>query len=348
MKIHILTKIKNGAWGGGNQFLSALKCEFEKMGVYIDNPDEAEVILFNSFPFGDEQQILKLYNLQKKNKVIIHRLAGPMLLARGHDLLVDKMIYLINGFFADGTIFQSKWSMRENYLLGLKKKDFETIITNAPNPEIFKKNNVFVPIEKGRKIKLIITSWSTNPNKGFEFSKFLDDRLDYVKYDLSFVGNVNYDFKNIHKLGVLSSGQLAAELPKYDIFVFTSKVEACSNALIEALHCGLPAVAFNGSSNPEIIGGTNGELFNGKEDLLEKIDKIASDLDGYKQNIRVISLSEVAKDYYKFMLDVCEKAKNKTHSNFFALSIVFVLWIFWKISNKVFLIKNKIFSYGKR
>jgi len=47
MKIHILHDFKDQPWGGGNQFLKALKSEFEKQKVYEEESDKANVILFN-------------------------------------------------------------------------------------------------------------------------------------------------------------------------------------------------------------------------------------------------------------------------------------------------------------
>ena len=48
MKIHILYLFKDGPWGGGNQFLKALRNEFIKMNFYEEIPEKADVILFNS------------------------------------------------------------------------------------------------------------------------------------------------------------------------------------------------------------------------------------------------------------------------------------------------------------
>ncbi|MBA7489471.1 hypothetical protein ES702_00005 [subsurface metagenome] len=39
MKIHILYKFIEGPWGGGNQFLKALRDYFRKVGVYSDTPE---------------------------------------------------------------------------------------------------------------------------------------------------------------------------------------------------------------------------------------------------------------------------------------------------------------------
>jgi len=65
------------------------------------------------------------------------------------------------------------------------------------------------------------------------------------------------------------------------------------------LSCGLPCLAFNSSSNPEIIG-QGGELFNSAEDLLKKIDKIANNYLSYQKKLPIFSLNKIAKDYFNF------------------------------------------------
>ena len=47
-KIHILFKFIEGPYGGGNQFLKALRDYFNEIGIYSEKPEEADIILFNS------------------------------------------------------------------------------------------------------------------------------------------------------------------------------------------------------------------------------------------------------------------------------------------------------------
>jgi len=187
-KIHILFEFKSGPWGGGNQFLKGLKKEWIKTNVYEKNPSTADIILFNSFPFGQEKLFKKAYQLKKQGKILIHRVDGPIFKIRNKDLEVDKVIYLFNNLLADGTIFQSHWSRKENYKLGMKKNNFETVILNAPDGQLFNKKGKAKLPSRG-KIKLIATSWSDNWRKGFGVYQFLDRHLDFNKYEMTFIGN---------------------------------------------------------------------------------------------------------------------------------------------------------------
>ncbi|OGZ02427.1 MAG: hypothetical protein A2430_02020 [Candidatus Liptonbacteria bacterium RIFOXYC1_FULL_36_8] len=295
LKINIFFPFKDSAWGGGNQFLKALRKEFKFLNIYEDIANKADVILFNS-----HQNLKSLVKLKKEfpSKIFIHRIDGPLYQIRNTDKKTDKLIYIINNIIADGTIFQSHWSKHENIKSGIKLSSYQKTIINAPDPDLFNTQEK-KPFNKENKIKLIATSWSANPNKGFYFYQYLDENLDFFKYDMTFIGNSPLIFKNINKIEPLSSHNLSVKLKEYDIFITASKNDPCSNSLIEALHCGLPAVALNSGGHPEIIK-KGGVLFNNKKDLIEKINKIASNYTKYQKNIKVSSLHNTAKKYYNF------------------------------------------------
>ncbi|MCK4793642.1 MAG: hypothetical protein KAV87_58475, partial [Desulfobacteraceae bacterium] len=140
------------------------------MGIYSENLRDADIILFNSHHCLNELFIVK----QKyPNKILVHRVAGPISYVRDKDKWIDKAIFQFNNFFADGTIFQSRWSREMNYELGAKKSPYETVIMNAPDETIF--------YPEGKKpfneetIKLVATSWSGNIRRGFEIYQYLDE-----------------------------------------------------------------------------------------------------------------------------------------------------------------------------
>lgn len=306
MKIHILYKIEEGPkGGGGNQFLKALKLEWQKKGFYEENIEKADVILFNS------HQWLKKGFVSKKKfpaKIFIHRIDGPMKTYRPKEAFLDKIIFKTNRFVADGTIWQSRWSQEENKKLFKYQCQNETVIYNAPNEQIFNTQGKSL-FNKNNKVKIIAVSWSQNALKGFDIYKFLDENLDFKKYQMTFVGRSPVEFKNIKMIKPQIPEKVAEILKKSDIFISGSKIESCSNALIEALSCGLPSLAFNSSSNPEIVG-RGGELFNSEEDLLKKIDKIANNYLNYQKNLPVFSLNKVSRDYFDFANKICQDSQS--------------------------------------
>ncbi len=301
MKINIFFPFSDKPLGGGNQFLKALRNYFIEKKNYEPNPVKSDVILFNS-----HHKIKELIKFRKKypEKIFIHRIDGPVTFIRKNDNFTDKLIYKINDYIADATIFQSEWSRKKNNELGIKNKKYETIIINAPNPEIFNKLNKKY-FEPSKKAKLIATSWSYNMSKGFETYKYLDENLDFSKYEMTFCGNSPFEFKNIKHIKPLPSNELAEQLKQHDIYITASQNDPCSNSLIEALHCGLPAVVLNDGGHPEIIR-KGGLIFNKKEEIPNLIEKITSNYAFYAQNIDLPDMNKTGNRYYEFIKQVFE------------------------------------------
>ncbi len=306
-KIHILYNFVEGPWGGGNQFLKALRSYFKNTGVYTETPKNADVIFFNSHHCLEDALKIK-----KKcpNKIFIHRLDGPIfysrggegkiideILFRGKSRRLDEIIFHANKAFADGTIFQSNWSRIKNYELGLKRSPNEIVIINAPDPSIFNRKDT-KEFEK-EKVKLIAISWFADIRKGFDMYRFLDENLDFDKYAMTFVGNSQIQFKNIKWTKPVPSQEVARILKEHDIYITASRNDPCSNALIEALHCGLPAVAINDGGHPEILGEA-GELFEDEEGVIIAIEKIVQNYERYRDRINLPTLNSVGQKYYRF------------------------------------------------
>lgn len=314
MKIHILHNLREEPWGGGNQFLKALRGEWIRQGVYASTPDEADAILINSYPFGAEGLFDRLWRLKYRHpdKVVIYRLDGPISLIRQKDRDVDRIIRVWNDLIADGIIFQSVWCQEQNrHTCGITSP-YQTVIHNAPDPTIFHPSSLpalpALPTLPALPSKLIATSWSSNPRKGFDIYKFLDEHLDFTRYDMTFVGNSPIEFKHIKIMKPVSSQELCAILGTHNIFITASKADPCSNSLIEALTCGLPAVARNDGGHPELVQ-TGGELFEGTHDVLEKIDLVANNLAYYRTRLPVFDLREVARRYQAFAQQIFDDAQ---------------------------------------
>lgn len=310
MKIHIFYDIKTGPWGGGNQLLKGLREYFRQKGMYAELADDADVVLFNSHHFGENYRFLfKLWKLTrfKPDIVVLHRLDGPIFKVRGKGFGVDKIIYSFNEKIADGTIYQSDWSKIQNMTLGLPVKANSTTIMNAPDPEIFYPGAIAKP---GGKVKIISTSWSTNPRKGFAVYRYLDKHLDWDRFDMTFVGNSPIPFDRIRHISAVDSKDLATLLRQHHIFLTASQEDPCSNSLIEALHCGLPAVGMDCGGHPEIINGA-GELFENEVDVLSVIDRVATSIEFYRKQIDLPSIDKVGKAYYDFAEKVFEARKQR-------------------------------------
>ncbi len=327
LKIHIVYNFTDAPFGGSNQFLKALKNYFIHQNVYSEQIEQADVIILNSHLFGQGKTLFDIIWKNRRlfqQKTILHRVDGPVSLYQANNRFsVDKYVFKINRLVADGTIFQSAWSQKKCKEVGIPQKVFELVTFNAPDPSIFFSSNIELP-KSGDKFKIIATSWSTNPNKGFDIYEFLDNHLDFDKYEMTFVGRSPIAFKNIRLTDPLPSPQVAEQLRDHHLFISASFLEACSNSLLEAVHCGCVPVARDTSSHPEMIE-KSGVLFQDSSDILDAIDTAAEQYSVLKANLKLPTLEEIGTRYYEFCQTVHEECPNKEKSLTFLKAVSFKL-----------------------
>jgi len=95
---------------------------------------------------------------------------------------------------------------------------------------------------------------------------------------------------------------LAQELKNSDIFVTASRSDPCSNSLIEALSCGLPALALANGGHPELVG-KGGEIFNNNTDILEKLEKIVDNYNEYRKKVPIFDIEQTTEEYLRVFQD---------------------------------------------
>jgi len=345
MKINIFYQTKKGPWGGGNQFVLALTKYLKRFNQYAQNPEDADAILFNLNPSASLPMLLSRLKILKNKhpkKLVFCRIDGPVYLVRNKDLDLDHAFYKLICALSDGVIFQSNWSRQNNYNLGLKHHEFEKVIMNASDPNIFNNHGKF-PFSNKRKPRLIITSWSSNWRKGFEIYNWLDQHLNFDKFELTFAGNTPITFSNIKHIPPLDSEKLADLLKYNDIYLTASQKDPCSNALIEALSCGLPSLAKNDGGHPEIVG-KGGELFHEPQEIPELLHNIINNYNTYQNNIRIQTMYHIGKQYVDFINDIYDnvllkKYTPKLFTNPNYMSIYGRIFC-WKLKNKILSIYN--------
>jgi glycosyltransferase involved in cell wall biosynthesis len=291
--VSIFHEFKRPPYGGGNQFLLALRGELHRRGLRIvenNVPAGTPACLFNSFNFD----FLTLRRSRRLECRMVHRVDGPIGVYRGQDDGTDARILGINQELADATIFQSRYSLEEHRRLGLLFKE-PAIILNAVDPTIFHPASTH-DATTGRKIRLISSSWSDNPRKGAATYKWLDQNLDWSRYDYTFVGRVSSEFDNIRVVAPQPSEGVAELLRSHDIYITASLHDPCSNALIEALACGLPAVYAHSGGHPEIVGEA-GYGFDAAEEIPALLESVIDEYASLRARISIPSLAEVADRY---------------------------------------------------
>jgi len=302
--IYFWSKIENGVLSGGNNFLSNLRQYLEDQKLYTPHRSAASSILVDSY----HNLISGLsYKLRRPHIYFIYRFGPIFHLHRSSAWkLVDKIMITTANYCADLVIFQSNWSLEQARLLGFKATTPYRVIYNGVDTKIFKKESHSL----SAKIKLIATSWSSNFNKGFSFLEYLDSHLDWKKYELTFIGNSPLKFKNINQSPPQPRHELATLLQHHDIYISPTKDDACSNALLEALACGLPVVALDSGANSELVG-TGGILFNSSDDLIPDLEEAVLHYATLQNDIEMFTLQKSAAQYVRVIKAAETKSPRK-------------------------------------
>jgi glycosyltransferase involved in cell wall biosynthesis len=279
--------------GGGHQFLRALVRELSGRGLEVElNRLSAgtPACLFNSFNFD----FARLQRFVRPGCRLVHRVDGPIGVYRGFDDGTDARIAALNRELADATVFQSRYSLDRHRELGYELAE-PVVIPNAVDATIFHPPDRREPLD-GRRVRVIATSWSDNPRKGADTLAWLDRRLDTERYELTFAGRTSRRFERIRAVGAVDSHAVAELLRAHDLYLAPSRDDPCSNALLEALACGLPAAYLESGGHPELVG-EGGLAYREEEELPEVLDRLAADIELRRAAISVPSISDVADRY---------------------------------------------------
>ncbi len=301
MLIYCAVNLKDSLWGGGNQFLSALCDYFEAQHILVSDIEKADIILCNSY-----QELGRLLRLKRQfpKKKIFYRL-GPVFSYHRNFVwkYIDWIMAQVANFFVDGVIFQSHWSQKEFEKLGFGGVPCQ-VIGNASAKEFHsvKKQSRFLH----KPVRLISVSWSKNMNKGFEFFSKLDALVGEGMFEMSFIGNSPYLFRNIKNLGPQGKDRIIEEFRNHDIFIAPFSHEACSNAILEALSVRMPVLALESGANAELLKN-GGIMFADFSSLLSGIQTVSQNYEHFVSSISVQTIEQIGQEYLHFF----EKCKDK-------------------------------------
>lgn len=284
-------------YGGGNQFLLALVRELRRRRLVVEVnriSGGTAACLFNSFNFD----FARLRRFARNEVRMVHRVDGPIGVYRGFDDGTDRRIVEINAELAHATVLQSLYSLEQHSRLGLELRN-PVVIRNTVDPSIFHPPARREPLVS-RRVRLVTTSWSDNPRKGADVLEWLDRNLDRDRYEMTFVGRSPLRLERIRTVGAVPSDRVADELRRMDLFVAGSLDDPCSNAVLEALACGLPVAFRRSGGHPELVGD-GGLPFDEPAELDDVIPRLVAELDERRAAIRVPSLSEVADRYLEVL-----------------------------------------------
>jgi glycosyltransferase involved in cell wall biosynthesis len=277
-------------FGGGNQFMLNLVGELERRGLRVERNTisaTSRACLFNSYNFDFD----RLERLARDGVRMVHRVDGPLQSYRGFDDGTDDRIAAINRI-ADATVFQSRYSLEQHVELGYELVE-PVVVTNAPDPRIFHPRGR-EPFSRDRPVRLIASSWSGNPRKGGETYRRLAESLDPARFEFVFVGTASVALP--HAIPPVAPDRLADLLRRSDVYVAASENDPCSNAVLEALACGLPVVYRRSGGHPELVGDA-GLGFEADDEISELVERLIGEYEERVASIRVRDLAEVCDAY---------------------------------------------------
>jgi len=286
--------------GGGHQTLRAIAGEMRRRGIRVGintASPTTSAVLFNSFNFDAAR--LEWFAMRLSGECrMVHRVGAVTSLYRGFDDGTDRRVAEMNARFADATIAISHATIDMYRSIGIELVS-PHVIYNGTDPAIFHPRGR-VPFDRARKTRLVAVSWSDNARKGGPFFRWLESELDRDRYEFTFVGNTREAFEYARVIPPLPSRELADLLRTHDVFVTATEHDAYSNALVEALCCGLPAIYLKSGGSAEAVKEA-GFGFDEWSEVPALLDRLRDEYETRQALISLPSLEEVTDDYVRVL-----------------------------------------------
>lgn len=311
MKVYLNRPVKRAAWGGGSHFITGLYEYFKSKGINVvfDLNQSAidYIFMFDPRPDNTGQNSVNhihQYKVNNPNVKIIQRINDTDI-ARPKDKPWRIKMLLQSNVIADYTVFISNWLKNHYIEHGYNDKKKHTVILNGCNPQHYFPNKSKIQIQQNEKIKLITHHWSDNYMKGFEIYNYLDQNLDFKKYDFTYIGRYNKDYspKNIKLIPPLYGREIGDVLRQQHIYITGAQYEACGMHHIEGAACGLPVLYRTRGGGIEEVSRKHGLVFDKTEEVIPAIERIVKSYNHYNIDYDSLLSESCFEKYYNILLD---------------------------------------------
>lgn len=320
--------------GGMVSFYHRFKKELDRRNIEVtsslrDKPYDAILVI------GGSRYLLELARAHREGVRIIQRLDGMNWIHRRrwaglkHYIKAEYGNYLLSFIrkrYAHGIIYQSEFARKwwEN-VYGKANADWK-VIYNGVDLQLFSpEGDTFRVEENTIRLMMIEGNLEGGYEHGIQYGLELATKLQKLQertIELVIVGKVSDEIKRrwtnvsqipLHFAGILNSEDIPKILRSATLFYASDIHPACPNTVIEAMACGVPAVAFDTGALPEIIANGAGEVvpYGGNawkmeppntDNIVLAADKIIRQLKRYKENARrhcemVFRIEKMVDDY---------------------------------------------------
>ena len=276
MRIAVLYRTTDGLWGGGNSFLRSLKKTWQTQGIEVTGHlgTRPDTVLINSSFLGavGTRQLLtpalakrlvqtgyfnpipplvglSRWRREGRRPPFVHRLDGVFrLYGRPAGDPADVAQLGINRYM-DWTIYQSEFCRRSFASEGLDVSRSTVIFNGVDTDRFYPATKLPPPIP----FRLVMVSWSPNVRKGAPYA-VQASQLPGV--EVTFIGQwpPGLPTGNVRLIPPQTHDALPALLRQHHVLLHMAQNDPCSNAILEAMSCGLPVIYHPSGGSPEIVG----------------------------------------------------------------------------------------------